>query len=587
MEKKVSKSNKKELKDKTSLKNNSSLLIVICACIALVLVIGYVALTDTKNTYSATTTACPSGYSEVTIAGYPCSKRVGPAQGTKKCPSGYPNPCQGTYCPTTQCYTTRTDVSETICNQMAGQYYSGTCYLYKDKETTYDSTACSYYGVNAKRSGTSCYDVAAYITIQTGETRSVRVKFDSNGGTASTDYVTCTYEYNSTSANNSCSITPPSSAGTKDGYTFNGWGTSADCTAGLTTAFNASSDTTKYACWLEKSVCCAHGSSQGVTYSWTTSTNCSTNGYVVDKAKSECSGNSSSGENGSSSGGKTISQISIASNPTKTVYTGDDLLNVTGLVIRVTYSDGSTEDINGSDARLQSAYTPGLRSALNCGTNKFTVTYQGFTTSFSVTKDCGGSTPSGDDTPSGNTPSGDDTPSGNTPSGDDTPSDSTPSDGNDKATGCEIGTTSAIHSSGYAYVGANSSSCCTNGWTFDDSDTSGIGDMCKVNVANTDAASMYVKMTGVSCASGYNEASSAHGTAYCMKCNASNGYVFDSSSKMCVSSSSDGSTPSGNVDDNPGTGTTFAFVTTIMAIILGGYSAWYYVQMKNERKRLI
>lgn len=74
---------------------------------------------------------------------------------------------------------------------------------------------------------------------------------------------------------------------------------------------------------------------------------------------------------------KTLSSISISSNPTKTTYEIGESLNTSGLKLKLTYSDGSTEIIS-------SGFTTSGFSSATAGTKTVTVKYGGFTTTFTV-----------------------------------------------------------------------------------------------------------------------------------------------------------------------------------------------------------
>ncbi len=75
---------------------------------------------------------------------------------------------------------------------------------------------------------------------------------------------------------------------------------------------------------------------------------------------------------------KTLSEISVSQSPDKTIYVVGDKLDITGLKIKLKYSDGTTKTINsGFDCTTTTLNT--------AGTQKVTVTYGGETTSFDVT----------------------------------------------------------------------------------------------------------------------------------------------------------------------------------------------------------
>ena len=75
---------------------------------------------------------------------------------------------------------------------------------------------------------------------------------------------------------------------------------------------------------------------------------------------------------------KVLSSISVASKPTKTTYKIGESLNTSGLKIKLTYNDGSTETIT-------SGFTTSGFSSTSAGTKTVTVSYGGKTTTFSVT----------------------------------------------------------------------------------------------------------------------------------------------------------------------------------------------------------
>jgi hypothetical protein len=72
-----------------------------------------------------------------------------------------------------------------------------------------------------------------------------------------------------------------------------------------------------------------------------------------------------------------LSSIAVTTNPSKMIYTVDESFNPAGMVVTATYSDGTTEPVTGYA-------TSGFNSATT-GTKTITVSYQGKTTTFSVT----------------------------------------------------------------------------------------------------------------------------------------------------------------------------------------------------------
>lgn len=76
--------------------------------------------------------------------------------------------------------------------------------------------------------------------------------------------------------------------------------------------------------------------------------------------------------------GMTVENVSISSNPTKTIYYIGDSLSTSGLKLSVSYSDGTTETIT-------SGFTTSGFSSTTAGTKTVTVSYEGFTDTFTVT----------------------------------------------------------------------------------------------------------------------------------------------------------------------------------------------------------
>lgn len=73
-----------------------------------------------------------------------------------------------------------------------------------------------------------------------------------------------------------------------------------------------------------------------------------------------------------------LSSISIVTQPSKKVYYIGNSLDTSGLQLKLTYSDGSTETVS-------SGYTTSGFSSTTAGTKTVTVTYEGLTTTFNVT----------------------------------------------------------------------------------------------------------------------------------------------------------------------------------------------------------
>jgi len=96
-------------------------------------------------------------------------------------------------------------------------------------------------------------------------------------------------------------------------------------------------------------------------------------------------------DNGTTSGGKTLVSIAVTTPPTKIVYTIGDTLDLSGLVVTATYSDGSTVAVSISAANVR-----GFDSS-STGSKKITITYEGKTADFTVTVSDGTQTPAAAD----------------------------------------------------------------------------------------------------------------------------------------------------------------------------------------------
>ena len=77
----------------------------------------------------------------------------------------------------------------------------------------------------------------------------------------------------------------------------------------------------------------------------------------------------------------TVTEISVKSMPSKTVYPIYDTLNTSGLVLKVSYSNGTSKDITSGFTCNPTSFTPPITT----GKKTIYVSYEGKTTSFSVT----------------------------------------------------------------------------------------------------------------------------------------------------------------------------------------------------------
>ena len=84
-------------------------------------------------------------------------------------------------------------------------------------------------------------------------------------------------------------------------------------------------------------------------------------------------------DDGTSPGKKTLVSIAITTPPTKTVYAIGETIDLSGLVVTATYSDGSTVAVSISAANVK-----GFDSS-SAGSKKITISYEGQTATFDVT----------------------------------------------------------------------------------------------------------------------------------------------------------------------------------------------------------
>ena len=89
------------------------------------------------------------------------------------------------------------------------------------------------------------------------------------------------------------------------------------------------------------------------------------------------------------SGGTEVTATgAVKTAPAKNIYTEGETLDPSGLVLTVSYSDGSAEDVAYSDETADGfTFTPGLDTALEAGNVTVTVGYAGFETMFDIRVD--------------------------------------------------------------------------------------------------------------------------------------------------------------------------------------------------------
>ena len=194
-------------------------------------------------------------------------------------------------------------------------YYWGTSSTYTGN--TYTSTSSKSVTKTITNPGTyylTVKDTSGNIS-QSYSITFYKTTLNANGGSVAPSYII-------TKKGNTLTFPTP----TKQGASYNGWSTSSSATGGV------------------KSVV----PNGNATY------------YVVWKTS------------------KTLSNISVVSKPTKTVYSVGETLNTAGLKLKLTYSDGSTETVSSGFT------TAGFDSSV-AGTKTVTVSYGGKSTAFTVT----------------------------------------------------------------------------------------------------------------------------------------------------------------------------------------------------------
>ena len=323
-----------------------------------------------------------------------------------------------------------TSSSATTAQYSAGSIYTNeasvTLYAVWRKQTftiTYNANG----GANAPGAQTQTYGTAVTVTTQKPE-KTYTVTFNANGGTVSTSYYSldCTFASWNTNSNGTgttvnagSSYTPNANVTlyakytnptlgnypipSKTGYTFNGWYTAASGGSRVDATTVISANTTLYAQWSLETYSVIYfddgsaniPSEQTKTYGtaltlssavpvkdgytfkgWATEEGSTTvvyspgaqytnNEWVILYAVWE-------------KNPATLSSIAIENMPTKTTYQIGDTLDTSGLKLKLTYSDSTTESIT-------TGFTTSGFSSATAGTKTVTVSYGGKTTSFNVT----------------------------------------------------------------------------------------------------------------------------------------------------------------------------------------------------------
>lgn len=85
----------------------------------------------------------------------------------------------------------------------------------------------------------------------------------------------------------------------------------------------------------------------------------------------------------------TLTSIAVKTEPTKTTYTAGDYFDPTGLVITLTYSDSTTEDVAYANNESDFSFSPGLETALATTNTEVTITYENLTCTQEITVNSG------------------------------------------------------------------------------------------------------------------------------------------------------------------------------------------------------
>lgn len=323
-----------------------------------------------------------------------------------------------------------TSSSATTAQYSAGSIYTNeasvTLYAVWRKQTftiTYNANG----GANAPGAQTQTYGTAITVTTQKPE-KTYTVTFNANGGTVNTSYYSldCTFaSWNTnssgtgTTVNAGSSYTPNANVTlyakytnptlgnypipSKTGYTFNGWYTAASGGSRVDATTVISSNTTLYAQWSLETYSVIYfddGSAnipaeQTKTYGTALTLSSATpvkDGYTFKGWATEEGSTTVVYSPGAQytnnewvilyavweKNPATLSSIAIENMPTKTTYQIGDALDTSGLKLKLTYSDSTTESVT-------TGFTTSGFSSATAGTKTVTVSYGGKTTSFTVT----------------------------------------------------------------------------------------------------------------------------------------------------------------------------------------------------------
>ena len=323
-----------------------------------------------------------------------------------------------------------TSSSATTAQYSAGSIYTNdasvTLYAVWRKQS-YTITYNANGGANAPGVQTQTYQTAITVTSEQPD-KTYTINFDANGGTVNTGSYSldCTFDsWNTnksgtgTTVKSGSSYTPNANVTlyaiytdpaignypipSRTGYTFDGWYTAADGGTRLNTTSTISADTTLYAHWnleIYSVIYFDDGSSnipeeqtktygtaitlssmipekEGYTFKgWTTEEGSTTVAYLpgAQYNNDEWVILYAVWEKNQA----TLSSITIESMPTKITYQIGEILNTTGLKLKLTYSDNTTEVIT-------NGFTTSGFNSTTAGNQVVNVSYGGYTTSFTVT----------------------------------------------------------------------------------------------------------------------------------------------------------------------------------------------------------
>lgn len=322
--------------------------------------------------------------------------------------------------------------SATSAAYSAGSIYSNnknvTLYAVWRKQT-YTITFNANGGANAPGVQTQTYGTAITVTNEKPD-KTYTVNFNANGGTVDTAYYSfdCTFtgwntkaDGTGTTVKSGASYTPNANVTlyavytnpkfenyqipSREGYTFNGWYTAASGGTRWNTTTAISASTTLYAQWEKEKY--------SITYYDAEATNIPTeqektygielalssqipvkSGYTFKGWSTDPEVNTVEYLPGAKYTAEqsvilyavwekdavpvTITGISIQSMPTKTVYKQNETFSSSGLSIKVNYSDDTSKTVT-------NGFTVSSPDMTTAGTKKVTVTYQGKSTTFTIT----------------------------------------------------------------------------------------------------------------------------------------------------------------------------------------------------------